>query len=121
MHCLPPLLRVRCDAKEEEWSRALCFQTGYADRVDDQAIRSLVTRLARAHPSGGTVIERAAIVAEGSDARAVVTWILDHGGTPEAMAPTSDRRGLHGSLLHVGVGSEPRTQSRYPMPAGALD
>jgi hypothetical protein len=93
----------------------------YAGRVDDQAIRSLVTRLARAHPSGGRVIERAAIVAEGADSQAVVTWIVDHGGTPEAAAATSQRRGLHGPLLHSGGGSEPRTPSRYVLPAGVLD
>ena len=89
--------------------------------MDDQAIRSLVTRLARAHPSGGTVIERAAIVAEGGDSRAVVTWIVDHGGTPEAAEPTSRRRGLHGGLLHADGGSEPRNPSRYVLPVGAFD
>jgi len=93
----------------------------YAGRMDDQAIRSLVTRLARADPSGGRVIERAAIVAEGADSRAVVAWIVDHGGTPEATAATSRRRGLHGALLHAGGGSEPRTPARYVLPAGALD
>jgi hypothetical protein len=89
--------------------------------VDDQAIRSLVTRLARAHPSGGSVIERAAIVAEGGDSRAIVSWIVDHGGSPEATAPTSQRRGLHGALHHVGGASDPRNPSRYILPAGALD
>jgi hypothetical protein len=93
----------------------------YAGHVEDQAIRSLVIRLARAHPSGGIVIERAAIVAEGADSRAVVTWIVDHGGTPEATAPTSQRRGLHGALVNAGGGSEPRNPSRYVLPAGALD
>ena len=85
--------------------------------MDDQAIRSLITRLARAHPSGGTVIERAAIVAEGGNSRAIVSWIVDHGGTPEASAPTSDRRGLHGTLRQAGGGNP----SRYVLPAGALD
>jgi hypothetical protein len=36
--------------------------------VDDDEIRAVVTRLARPHPAGGEVIERAAILAEGSDA-----------------------------------------------------
>lgn len=93
----------------------------YAGHVDDHAIRSLVARLARAHPSGGSVVERAAIVAEGADSRAVVAWIVDHGGTPEAAVPTSRRRGLHGALVHADGGSEPRTPSRYVLPAGALD
>jgi hypothetical protein len=89
--------------------------------VDDDAIRSLVTRLARAHPSGGTVIERAAIVAEGADSEAVITWIAAHGGKPEATVPTSTRHGLHGSRLHDSGGSAPRTASRFVLPAGALD
>lgn len=89
--------------------------------VDDDAIRSLVTRLARADPSGGTVIERAAIVAAGADFEAVMTWIVGHGGKPEAAVETSTRRGLHGSRLHDSGGSEPRAPSRFVLPAGALD
>jgi hypothetical protein len=89
--------------------------------MDDDAIRSLVTRLARPHPSGGTVIERAAIIAEGADAEAVMTWILAHGGEPEAAAETQTRHGLHGSRLHAGGGSGPRSPSRFVLPAGALD
>jgi hypothetical protein len=89
--------------------------------VDDDAIRALVIRLARAHPSGGTVIERAAIVAEGADSEAVMTWIVAHGGRPEARVETSTRHGLHGSRLHDSGESAPRTASRFVLPAGALD
>ena len=89
--------------------------------MEDDAIRSLVTRLARAHPSGGTVIERAAIVAEGADSEAVMAWIAAHGGRPEAVAETSTRHGLHGSRLHASGGSGPRAASRFVLPAGALD
>ena len=89
--------------------------------VDDDAIRSLLTRLARAHPAGGTVIERAAIVAAGADSDAVMTWILAHGGKPEAAVETPTRHGLHGSRLHTGGGSAPRAPSRYVLPAGVLD
>ena len=46
----------------------------------DEAIRAIVTRLSRPHASGGDVIERAAIVAEGADATAIVQWILAHAG-----------------------------------------
>ena len=67
----------------------LHVRLGYAGWVDDEAIRSLVTRLARAHPSGGTVIERAAIVAEGAESEAVMTWIDAHGGKPEAAVESS--------------------------------
>jgi hypothetical protein len=89
--------------------------------VDDDAIRSMVTRLARAHPSGGTVIERAAIVAEGADSEPVIAWIVAHGGKPEAIVETSTRRGLHGSRLHVSGGSAPGAASRFVLPPDALD
>jgi hypothetical protein len=89
--------------------------------VDDDAIRSLVTRLARADRSGGVVIERAAIVAEGADSEAVIAWIVAHGGRPEAIVETASRRGLHGSRLHASGGSAPRAASRFVLPAGALD
>jgi hypothetical protein len=56
------------------------------DTVDDDAIRALVTRLARPHPSGGEVIERAAILAEGADFAAVMVWITAHDGIPETQA-----------------------------------
>jgi len=90
-------------------------------RVDDDAIRTLLTRLARAHPAGGTVIERAAVVAAGTDSEAVITWILAHGGQPEAAVKTSTGQGLHGSRLHTSGESEPRAPSRFVLPAGALD
>jgi hypothetical protein len=89
--------------------------------MDDDEIRIMVSRLARAHPSGGTVIERAAIVAEGAGSDAVLTWITAHGGQPEAMVETATRRGLHGSRLHDAGGSENRTPLRFVLPAGALD
>ena len=57
--------------------------------MDDDAIRTLVIRLSRAHPSGGEVIERAAILAEGADFDAVVGWIIAHDGRPEAKAAPS--------------------------------
>jgi hypothetical protein len=88
--------------------------------VDDDAIRSLLTRLARAHPSGGTVVERAAILAEGADFDAVMTWIVAHGGKPEAPAAKTSNPGLHGSRLHDSRATEPRTPSRFVLPADAL-
>jgi hypothetical protein len=88
--------------------------------MDDDAILGLVTRLGRAHPSGGTVIERAAIMASGGDSAEVIAWIVARGGVPEAVASTPTRRGLHGSRLHDSGGSEPRATSRFVLPAGAL-
>lgn len=86
-------------------------------RVDDDAIRVLVKRLARPHRSGGKVIERAAIMAEGTGSTDVMAWILAHGAVPEAVAErASTRQGLHGAS-----DSAPRTTSRFVLPAGALD
>jgi len=87
--------------------------------VDDDAIRALVTRLARSHPSGGEVIERAAILAEGADFAAVMSWIVAHDGRPETTVSAGPRGGLHGSRLGTG-GAEPGTPLRFVLPAGAL-
>lgn len=85
--------------------------------MEDADIRVLVTRLARAHPSGGTVIERAAIMAEGTGANDVMTWIIAHGAVPEAAVEReSTRQGLHG-VSDTAL----RTTSRFVLPAGALD
>jgi hypothetical protein len=84
--------------------------------VDDDAIRALVTRLARPHSSGGEVIERAAILAEGADFAAVMTWITAHAGIPEAQVASAPRHGLHG----YSGGAAPRPPLRFVLPAGAL-
>ena len=51
--------------------------------LDEDAMRTLVTRLGRPHRSGGRVIERATLLASGTDFEAAVQWIKEHGGTPE--------------------------------------
>jgi hypothetical protein len=88
--------------------------------MDDDAIRSLVTRLSRPHPSGGAVIERAAILAAGTGATAVLTWITAHAGEPEELAPATSGRGLHGPRLHNSGGPDRRVPLRYVLPPGAL-
>jgi hypothetical protein len=87
--------------------------------MDDDAIRTLVVRLSRAHPSGGAVIERAAILAAGADSAAVVGWIIAHDGQPEAKALPKAQRGLHAPRLTPAteVAGAP---ARYVLPAGAL-
>jgi len=87
--------------------------------MDDDAIRVLVKRLARPHPSGGTVIERAAVMAEGTGSQDVMAWIVAHGGVPEAEAKASAPRGIHGLRNEVEAGSRPA--ARFVLPAGALD
>jgi hypothetical protein len=88
--------------------------------MDDDAIRTLVTSLARPHRSGGDVIERAAILATGAESTAVVAWIVAHDGEPEDAVPAASTRGLHGSRLSGGIGSETRPPLRYVLPAGTL-
>ena len=88
--------------------------------MDDEAIKTLVTRLSRPTRSGGHVVERAAINAAGVDADAVVAWIESHDGVPEAPSSSGSGRGLHGSRIDGPGGTETRTR-RFILPAGALD
>jgi hypothetical protein len=90
------------------------------DAAADADIHALVKRLARPHASGGDVVERAALLASGGDFAAVLAWITDHAGVPEAMTPEAARQGLHGPRLGLSGGGEPRTPLRFVLPAGAL-
>ena len=81
----------------------------------DDAIRSVVIRLSRPHRSGGALIERAAILAEGPSSAAVLKWIADHAGEPEAQPARTVRGGLHGD--RTASTGQP---SRYVLPPGAL-
>jgi hypothetical protein len=88
--------------------------------MDDAEINELVKRLSRPHRSGGVVIERAAIMAAGIDSMAVIDWILDHSGMPEAAASPPRNRGLHGGRLSdTDVPASRRAQS-FVLPAGAV-
>ena len=89
------------------------------DAAHDAEIHALVKRLARPHPSGGDVVERAALLASG-DFAAAMAWIADHGGVAEAMASEAPRRGLHGPRLGLSGGAETRTPLRFVLPAGSL-
>jgi hypothetical protein len=86
----------------------------------DEAIRAVVTRLSRPHASGGDVIERAAILAEGADATAIIRWILAHAGEPEPIVSGAPSRGLHGARLSGGAGAEGGPPRRYVLPVGLL-
>lgn len=87
--------------------------------MNDDAILALVTRLARPHPSGGQVIERAAIMAAGHESSAVLAWILSHAGAPEKPALMAPRGGLHGGRL-TDPARAPRTPQRFVLPPGVL-
>jgi hypothetical protein len=87
---------------------------------DDAAIRALVVRLARPTKAGGHVIERAAILAEGSHCGDIEAWILQHGGHPEAPAAARAATGLYAER-QTAAGARPGAPAvRYLLPAGAL-
>jgi hypothetical protein len=89
-------------------------------REPDDAFRAVVVRLSRPHASGGDVIERAAILAEGGDAAAIVAWIIAHAGEAEATVPRAPSRGLHGARLAGDPGATRDIPRRYVLPVGAL-
>ncbi len=88
--------------------------------MDDATILALVTRLARPHASGGLVIERAALLAEGADFPAVMAWITAHDGQPESTVVAASTRGLHASRLTDPGADQPRSPLRFVLPAGTL-
>jgi hypothetical protein len=83
------------------------------------AIGARVRRLARPHPSGGMVIESSVILAEGADSAAILTWIFDHDGIADSVAPPSRGSGLHGPRASVTDGEGPAR--RFVLPARAFD
>jgi hypothetical protein len=88
--------------------------------MEDDAIRALLARLARPDASGGDVIERAAILAAGSDFTAIMAWVTSHGGKPETVAAAAPSGGLHGSRVTDGRTEESTTPLRFVLPPGAL-
>ncbi len=92
----------------------------WSQMMDDETIRMLVRRLSRHHPSGGDVIEHAAILAAGSDSAAVLAWIAAHDGQPEVHAPAASRQGLLGGRLNGGNDRGSSPPRRYVLPSGAL-
>ncbi|MET0511062.1 MAG: hypothetical protein ABW135_05215 [Thermoleophilaceae bacterium] len=86
--------------------------------LGDDEILALVKRLARPLPSGGQVIERAAILAAGADFGKVIDWVIAHDGKPEAVVAAAPSGGLHGGRLQGAAAST--TPSRFVLPPGAL-
>jgi hypothetical protein len=87
--------------------------------VDEDTIRTVVTRLSRPHASGGTVIERAAILAEGADSSEVLAWITERGAVPEEAPPAKAGRGLFAGRLDNSTASR-RAPGRYVLPPDAF-
>jgi len=63
--------------------------------IDEAAIREIVARLSRPIASGAHTIERAAILAEGSDCAEIEAWIVREGGEPHVEGAGPPGRGLH--------------------------
>jgi hypothetical protein len=83
-----------------------------------EAVAALVRRLARPHASGGMVIERSVILAEGGNSAAILSWISDHDGVADSTTPSTASRGLHSSRAE-----QPRQDAparRFVLPARAF-
>jgi hypothetical protein len=93
------------------------MDTSPASQTDEIAV--LVKRLARPHPSGGTVIDRPVILAEGTHSRAILAWIADHGGAPDSTLPRPPSKGLHSQSSAAGEGPAAPAR-RYILPAHAF-
>jgi hypothetical protein len=88
--------------------------------MEDSEIRELLSRLARPHTSGGQVVERAAILAEGAEFPAILDWIVAHAGQPEAALAAPASHGLHSMRTHSGAEPDRRTPQRYVLPPDAF-
>jgi hypothetical protein len=80
---------------------------------------ALVRRLARPHASGGMVIERSVILAEGANSAAILSWISDHDGVADYTVPSTRSHGLHGSLANAPLRATAPAR-RFVLPARAF-
>lgn len=93
------------------------------DPAHDEDIRALVARLSRPDRDGRRVIERAAIMAEGSRSAAILAWLDAASWTPEERVVSTAYRGgagLHG-MRRESERSDAATQApqRYVSPPDA--
>jgi len=86
----------------------------------EEAIRAVVARLSRQHPSGGRVIERAAVVAEGADSSTILDWITSHDGEPEDRPAETAAGGLHRGRIDGSRSAIATAPRRYLLPPGVL-
>jgi len=91
-------------------------------RDSEEAVRAAVIRLSRPDGDGAAIIERAAILAEGTPAAAIEAWIVDHGGEPEVPTIGTPAPGLYGLRPdRPATAGDRRAPRRYVLPATALD
>ncbi|HEY6762082.1 MAG TPA: hypothetical protein VI318_21455 [Baekduia sp.] len=92
-----------------------------AEPISDDEIRVVVDRLSRPNRSGGRVIERAAIMAEGTSSGAILDWLATAAWAPEALpdaTPQSGGSGLHGMRRESARGgARPPAPRRYVSPS----
>lgn len=90
--------------------------------IEETTIRAIVVRLARPSGSGTHIVERAAILAEGSYCAEIEAWILREGGEPcsDATAPQG-RGGLHAERANARSARVSAAPARYVLPASALN
>jgi hypothetical protein len=86
--------------------------------VNDSEITTVIKNLSRPHPSGGIVIERAAILAAGADSPQIIEWIINHAGTPEQ--PVARSHGLHGSRINADENRISSHPTRFVLPANTV-
>lgn len=84
------------------------------------ATGELVRRLSRPHDSGGRVIERSVILAEGAESRAILGWITDHDGVADSTQASARSGGLHGGR-DTASSSPQGPARRFVVPAAAFD
>jgi hypothetical protein len=89
--------------------------------IEETTIRAILVRLARPSASGTHTVERAAILAEGSDCAEIEAWILREGGEPCGDAAVPRGRGLYAERANARSASPNAAPSRYVLPASALD
>jgi hypothetical protein len=89
--------------------------------IDETAIREIVVRLARPIASGAHTVERAALLAEGSDCAEIEAWIVGRGGEPHSgAAAVPSGHGLHADRAHARSAPAGTAPARYVLPADSL-
>jgi hypothetical protein len=83
-------------------------------QTSEEEISALVARLSRPNRNGGRVIERAAIMAEGSRSAAILEWLAAASWTPEEAVTSTAYRG--GSGLHGMRRESERSDARAQAP-----
>jgi hypothetical protein len=89
--------------------------------MSTDAVGAVVKRLARPHVSGGMVVERSVILAEGSSSAAILSWISDHDGIADFTVASARSHGLHGSRIDANAVLPDGPARRFVLPAGTFD